>query len=232
VEFFLGGVRLRWVGLGKLIYKEWAMSKFAVSLSIAITCTCTLGCRNVAQMEVKEAHSASWSSAAPNTLIQQISAKFTPEAFPAKKGLAKAYEAKEEASAIKPRPNEYVGTNARKSQKDSICNSFQPLDQAKRSVSKSDNAVITQAPNMASKSKPGAIQNDDIEKGISANKPQRTSVLGLPKDVWYAIATVFGAVFSSILAPIVVEIIRGRLARHQSDQIQDSFRRAAKGQPS
>jgi hypothetical protein len=185
----------------------WAMSKFAVSLSMAVTCT--LGCRNVAQMEVKEAHSASCSSAGPNTLRQQISAKFT----------------------VKPKPKEYVGTDARKSQKDLICDSFEPIDQAKR-VSKSDDAEITRAPNAERRSKPGAIQKDDREEGISANKLQRAPLASLPKDVWYAIATVFGAIFTYILAPIVVEIIRGRIARHRSDQLQDRFRPAAKSQPS
>jgi len=188
---------------------------------------------NVAQMEVKEAHSASCSSAAPITLIQQIRTKFTPEAVPAKKGLAKANEANKEPSAIKPKPKEYVGTIASTTQKNAVWDSFQPLDQAKRSIPKSDNAEITQAPNVESKSKPkGAIQKDDIAEEILANQPQRTPLPGLPRDVWYAIATFFGAVFSYILSPIVVDIIRGKMARHQSKQMQDASRTAAKGQPS
>jgi hypothetical protein len=36
----------------------------------------------------------------------------------------------------------------------------------------------------------------------------------VPQGVWYFLATVFGAMFTYILAPVVVEIIKGRIARH------------------
>jgi hypothetical protein len=71
-----------------------------------------------------------------------------------------------------------------------------------------------------SKPKPTiAPKKDVVEKGISSNQTGGTPIPGLPGDVWYAIGTMLGAVFTSILAPIAVEIIRGRIAiaRHQTD---------------
>jgi hypothetical protein len=171
--------------------KEWTMSKFAFWLFLPVTCC--LGCRNVAQTEVKEAHSVSGTKALPTTSWQPVFAKFTPEAVPAKKG--------------------------------DFC---QPVGQAEKRVSNSVKGDKYQAANVENQSKPaGALQKDEIEKGISTNQSP-----GLPKDVWYAIATVFGAVFTYILAPIVVEVFRGRIAKYHADQTQDHFRPAAKGQPS
>ena len=58
------------------------------------------------------------------------------------------------------------------------------------------------------------LRTDDMEGPTSAFQPQRILRNDLPRDVWYILATVFGAVFTYILAPVVVEIIKGRLARH------------------
>jgi len=87
-----------------------------------------------------------------------------------------------------------------------------------------DNPAKTEVPNVEDMSKPRAeaLRTDDMEGPTSASQPQRILRDDLPRDVWYIFATVFGAVFTSILAPVVVEIIRGRIARHHANQTQDS----------
>jgi hypothetical protein len=98
----------------------------------------------------------------------------------------------------------------------------------------SDNPAKTEAPNVEDMSKPRAVapRTDDMEGPASASQPQRTLRDDLPRDVWYILATVFGAVFTYILAPVIVEILRGRVARHHANQAQDSLRSVARGQPS
>jgi hypothetical protein len=194
------------------------MSKFAVSLFIAATCT--LGCRSVAPLEVKEAHSAPCSTAVPTTLMPPESAKIAPEVVLAKKGPAKAIEAEKEPPSISLKPREYVGTVASNCQKHSIWNSDRPFNETRTKVSKANYAEKTKAPTVESKPNPAITpEKDVVEKGISANQPGGTPIPRLPVDVWYAIGTIFGAVFTSILAPIAVEIIRGRIAiaRHRPD---------------
>jgi hypothetical protein len=129
------------------------------------------------------------------------------------KDLASAKEVEKEPPLIKPTPKECPAIIARKSQEDAICDSVRPVDHAKTSVSTADiSAGQTQASTAPSKPQPaGASAKDVVEKGSVANYPERLPPLGLPKDVWYAIVT-FLSVY--ILAPLVVEAIKVRMAKH------------------
>jgi hypothetical protein len=110
-----------------------------------------------------------------------------------------------------PEPSERGGIIARTSHKDFFTDSSPPLDQARPGVAKTDHAEKARVPTVGGKLKPAeAAKKKGAEKAITANPPVPLS--GIPRDVWYAIATICGALFTSILGPIVVEIIRERMA--------------------
>jgi hypothetical protein len=195
------------------------MSKRAASLSIVIIGA--LGCRNVPPMEVKETHAAPCSTATPTTPAQQPHVKVGPAVVPAMKTLAIAIEAPKAPPSKKSPPREFAQTNGSVSPKDVMGNP-------------ADNPAKTEAPNVESMSKPQAEsqRTDDMDGPASASQPQRILRDDFPRDVWYILATVFGAVFTYILAPVIVELIRGRIARHHANQTQDNLRPVARGQPS
>jgi len=112
-----------------------------------------------------------------------------------------------------PEPIERGGIIARTSHKDFFSDSSPPLDQARTSVFKTDHAEKSRVPTTGGKFKSGeAPKKKAVEKSIAANPPDKVPLSGIPRDVWYAIATIFGALFTSILAPIAVEIVRERMA--------------------
>ncbi len=176
------------------------MNKRAASLYIAIIGV--LGCRNVSPMEGKETHPAICSTAAPTTPEQQSNLKVGPE-VPAGKTLAIANEAPKAPPSRESPPREFAPTSAGHSPKDVMENP-------------SDKAAKTVALNREDMSKPqtDSLGRNDLDGPMSASQPQRIFPDNLPRDVWYILATVFGAVFTYILAPVVVDIIRGRIARH------------------
>src|SRR5262249_9686722 len=107
-----------------------------------------------------------------------------------------------EPPAPAPPPKERVGIIARTSHKNYFSDTSPPLDQARTSVAKEKSRAQT----MAGKLKPAdAPKKKGVEKGNPANPPANPPYSGIPRDVWYAIATIFGALFTSILAPIAVE---------------------------
>jgi hypothetical protein len=154
-------------------------------------------------MEGKEVHPAISSTATPTPPAQQPDLKVGPEALPARKTLATAMEESKEPPSRESPPRESAQTIASVSPKDVMGNP-------------SDNSAKTQAPNVEdmSKPRPESLRTDDMDGPTSASQPQRILRDDLPRDLWYLLATVFGAVFTYILAPVVVEIIKGRLARH------------------
>ena len=177
------------------------MSKRAASLSIVIIGA--LGCRNVPPMEGKETHPAKCSTATSTSPAQQPYVKVGPEVVPARETLAIAIEAPKAPPSRESPPREFAPTSASISPKDVMGNP-------------SDNPAKTEAPNVEGMSKPRAesLRTDDMDGPTSPSQPQRNLRDDLPRDVWYILATVFGAVFTYILAPVVVEIIKGRMARH------------------
>jgi len=64
-------------------------------------------------------------------------------------------------------------------------------------------------------SKSAGHEKDAVEHETSTIQTRPS----LPWDVWYTIATVIGTVFTCILAPIIVEAFKGRMAiaRHPAD---------------
>jgi hypothetical protein len=131
--------------------------------------------------------------------------KVGPEVVPARQALAIAIEAPKAPPSGESPPREFAPTSASISPKDAMGNL-------------SGNSAKTQAPNVEGMSKPRAesLLTDDMDGPTSGSQAQRILHDDLHRDVWYILATAFGAVFSYILAPVVVEIIKGRIARdHQ-----------------
>ena len=129
-----------------------------------------------------------------------------------------------EPPAPLPPASERGGIIARTSHKNFFSDTSPPLDQARTGVAKTDHAEKSRVPSMAGKLKPAeAAKKKAVEKGNTANPPEKAPFSGIPRDVWYAIVTIFGALFTSILAPIAVEIVRERMAsaRQQTTKQQN-----------
>src|SRR5690242_752890 len=103
------------------------MSKFSFCLISAATCA--VGCRNVAQVDVKEVPFALPPAGAPTSFIQQISSTFTPKAVPSKNSLAKTNDVKQEPAAMKSRPKDNWVAIASYSQRASVAASTRTLAQ-------------------------------------------------------------------------------------------------------
>ncbi|HMF16113.1 MAG TPA: hypothetical protein VKE98_02850 [Gemmataceae bacterium] len=119
-----------------------------------------------------------------------------------------------------PKPTDHPETIAWRSKKTSWSEPPRPAEQSSTPGSKTD-ADKRRPAGAASKTKPaGTPKKDPGEKTIAATPPANVSLSGIPRDVWYAILTIFGAVFTSILGPIAVEIIRERMiiSRQQAKQ--------------
>ena len=177
------------------------MSKRAASLSIVIIGA--LGCRNAPTMEGKEIHPATCSPATPTSPAQQPHSEVGPEVLPARKTLAIAIEAPKAPPSRYAPAREFAPTSVSVSPKDVMGNP-------------SDNPAKTEKPDVddMSKLRAESLRTDDMDGPTSASQAQRTLRNDLPRDVWYILGTLFGAVFTCILAPVVVEIIKGRIARH------------------
>jgi hypothetical protein len=171
-------------------------------------------------MDGKEIHPAIGSTATATPPAQQPHPKVVPEVVPARKTLAIAVDALKALPSRESPLRQFARTSASVSPKDVMGKAW-------------DNAAKTEVPNVEGMSKPRAEapRSDDMEGPTSASQPQKILHDDLSRDVWYILATLFGAVFTYILAPVVVEIIRGRIARHHANQTQDSLRPVARGQP-
>jgi hypothetical protein len=122
------------------------------------------------------------------------------------------------------KPKDPGETIAWKSKKDCWSPSIRPAEHSSPTTPKVDHAEKHRPPFTANKSKPAGIpKKDAAEKAVSPGPPANTISSGIPRDVWYAIATIFGAVFTSILGPIAVEIIRERMvhSRQQAGKQQN-----------
>jgi hypothetical protein len=123
-----------------------------------------------------------------------------------------------------PKPTEHPETIAWRSKKTSWSEPPRPAEQSSTPGSKTDNTDKRRPAGAANKAKPaGMPKKDPGEKTIAATPPANVPLSGIPRDVWYAILTIFGAVFTSILGPIAVEIIRERMiiSRQQKQNAQD-----------
>jgi hypothetical protein len=177
------------------------MSKCAASLSIVIIGA--LGCRNVPPMEGKETHTTACSTATPTSPAQQPHLEVGPEVVPARKTLAIAIEAPKSPPSNDSPAKEFAPTSVSVSPKNVMGNP-------------SDNPAKAQETDVEDMAKPRAEsrRTDDMDGPMSASQARRTLRNDLPRDVWYILATLVGAVFTYILAPVVVEIIKVRIARH------------------
>ncbi|SRR5260370_22901174 len=204
------------------------MSKFAVLLFMVATCI--LGCRNVSPVGVMEAQeppankakTGEWVAAMATISQKDSLGESAPPFDQARAGIPKGDHP--EAPWVPTVESKLKSATAPEKNKDSNGESAPRVDQPNKGIAKRDHAERSRVPTMASKPKPpGAPEKKIVEKGISANPPtEKAAVSGIPRDVWYAIATIFGAVFTSLLAPIAVEIIRERIAtcRQQAEKQQ------------
>jgi hypothetical protein len=126
-----------------------------------------------------------------------------------------------EQTVPSPQPKAAPENIAWKSQKaDSKDDAHRPIEQAWTAVAKVAHPEKRAPSLLAGKHKPAKSPEKTektekavvVEKEITAKQPEKVNLPGIPRDVWYAIATIFGAVFTSLLAPIAVEIIRERMA--------------------
>lgn len=167
------------------------MSRFAVFLFILTSCA--LGCRHVSRLEVKDIPSPPCPVPAPTMSTQREIAKFAPEAVPAEQSLARPIQMETEPLSKTPIPANIVGIIA-SSKKESTCDSVRPNVGASKV------------------SKPASAPVIEVAEGEKAKDHSKTPTPAFSRDFWYGIATVFGAVFTTILAPIVVDIAKGRMA--------------------
>ena len=122
-----------------------------------------------------------------------------------------------------PKPTDHPETIAWRSKKTYLSEPSRPAEQSSP-TSKTDPADKRRPAGAANKTKPaGTPKKDPGEKTIAATPPANVPLSGIPRDVWYAILTIFGAVFTSILGPIAVEIIRERMviSRQQAGKQQN-----------
>lgn len=125
----------------------------------------------------------------------------------------------QEPPAQVPKPSAWVAAR-----KESYAEPVPSTEQPKTNFPKPDHAEKHRPPILASKLKPAETRKKEGgEKAISVTQPATAPVPAIPREVWYAIATIFGAVFTSILGPIAVEIIRERMAlsRQQATKQED-----------
>lgn len=121
-------------------------------------------------------------------------------------------------------PAEWVATVVRKA---SFADSVPPIDQPKMGTPKRKTDEKHRLFPLVAKVKPAPAPKMEVgEKVTAAPQLDTPSLSTIPKDVWYAIATIFGAVFTSLLAPIAVEIIRerrsmGRSGKHQVGEVEN-----------
>jgi hypothetical protein len=116
-----------------------------------------------------------------------------------------------------PKPSEWIAAR-----KQSYAEPVPSTEQPKTNVSKPDHAEKHRPPILAGKLKPAeSRKKEGGEKAISVTQPASAPLL--PAIPWYAIATILGTLFTSILAPIAVEIIRERMAfrRQQAGKQQE-----------
>jgi hypothetical protein len=140
----------------------------------------------------------------PTTSAPQGSATFTPDAAPRWK------ETKQDPVPTESRPKTNLTTIA-SSKKTSMGDFARLLERPRTDVSKPvDNP---QPPTPESASRPGAASESVVVKnGPSKIQLAKTPILGIPLAVWYALATVLSALFTYIGAPLIVDVIKGRIA--------------------
>jgi hypothetical protein len=97
--------------------------------------------------------------------------------------------------------------------KDSFCNAGPRPEAPRSNLTKSNGKEISQAIRLADKpaAKPDARKTDDprsvADTAGSVSSSDQASQ-GLSKEAWYGIGTICGALFTSILAPLLVDFIR------------------------
>lgn len=177
------------------------MSRLAVLLFILATCAS--GCRHVAHLEVKDIPPPPCPAPVPPISTQQEAVRVTPEAVPAEKGFAIPSKVEQERASATPTPANHLGHIA-SSKKESSCESVR----ATVGASKVDETTIT----LTVASKPASAPKIEVAEKASPKNHFKTSTPAFSRDFWYGIATVLGAVFTTILAPIVVDMAKGRMA--------------------
>lgn len=115
------------------------------------------------------------------------------------------------------KPKERPEAIAWSSKKTPLSDTPKPLDAISKAVSKPQNVEKHRHPTPAGKL--AIPKKESSGQSTSTMQPASVPLTGIPRDVWYILATIFGAVFTSILGPIVVEIIRERMAFARQQQV-------------
>jgi hypothetical protein len=208
------------------------MKKYAACLYF--TAACTLGCRNLAQRTGPEAHACLSSQAVSATSLKPALAKLTvniPETDPAKGSSAKAQNTETEHAltkttlkAIETTPAALqkdrgtvavagvLGPTSKDALEDALCNGV------RRAVRAAVDVEIVVSHSVAASFLAATIFMKDVEEKQwfahqQVRNPHSDQALqpDVAKKVWYCLVWIGGAVFTSILAPLIVELIKLRL---------------------
>jgi hypothetical protein len=192
--------------------------KRATCLILALACTS--GCKNIAQM-IRPPQSPPATVTEP-PLVKLSEAR--PEDSPANDGrkVDASVHAKPQEANAKPVENQgragsvvadQSGATAGRLRKDTFCNAGPRPEATRNNLAKSNSKETSQAMRLADKptAKPGLHKTEDQRSvadaaGSLSNSDQASQ--GLSKEAWYGIGTICGALFTSILAPLLVDFIR------------------------
>ena len=219
------------------------MNKYAAWL--CFTASCTLGCRNVAQRTEMAPYLSPSAQPVKAISLKPVIAKLTGNAAemdPAKQSLAKPVDAEVEHAPITGMLKK-TPTTPNPAQKDerkvAIAGVVEPssehtVDQAfyngvhhvlravlqvERTASDSAVASFLAAAVLVKKIKENGVRAQKLQ-----GKPNSDHALppGVSKKVWYCIAWTGGAIFTSILAPLIVDLIKLRTGFGRA--LADSYR--------
>jgi hypothetical protein len=192
--------------------------KRATCLILALACTS--GCRNIAQMirspqsppaAVAEPPLVKLSEARPEDSLTNDGKKVDASLHAKPQENAKPVENQGRAGSVVADQSRAATGRVRK---DTFCNAGPRPEAPRNNLAKSNNGKETsQAIRLAEKpaAKPGARKTEDQRSvadaaGSLSNSDQASQ--GLSKEAWYGIGTICGALFTSILAPLLVDFIR------------------------
>ena len=212
------------------------MFKYATSLFLASICS--VGCRNVGPKLGTEAHLALSSQSAMATVPNQSVANATgstPQVDSTKKSFVEARNADKCHASVGSQGNASNPQQAESSKgkrafgtvlvavaldalRDAFCNASRQVArtvvEAEENVSRSVVAIVRTTTISVKRVEAKPILGHQYR---TASNPDQSPEDNSAKKVWYCVASIGGALFTCILAPLVVELIKLRVGscRHQ-----------------
>jgi hypothetical protein len=188
------------------------------TICLILALACTSGCKNIAQM-IHSPQSPPPLSEPPIVKLNEARIEDNPtnDAQKVDASLhAKPQEGKPRPVECQPQTGGAAATQlpapTNRLRKDSFCNATPRPEWAGSGLAKADAKVTSQVIKAADKpaAKPDARTTEDNPSiGESTGSSSSDwSTQGLSKEAWYGIGTICGALFTSILAPLLVDFIK------------------------